>query len=317
MAGRKTDTKIMRIKDEYLEDYLYHLKVEKGLAVNTCLNYGRDLSKYYTYLQHKSKNVLESTTADILSFLLGEKEKGCSAKSMARYSAALKGFFAYLLDEDRIQEDPTVFISLPKLDQKLPKVVSEVNINQALAESEDHNPILLRDKALSEVLYGSGLRVSELISLSLNEDSFNLGYIRCRGKGGKERIVPLGQAGLAVLEEYLSSRQILLSRNKKPSVDDKNTLFLNNRGKKLSRQGVWQILKKWGKQHGLNQDLYPHLLRHSFATHLLDHGADLRSVQEMLGHADISTTQIYTHVSRKRILEVFRKCHPRAKKGGD
>lgn len=317
MARKETKTKITRIKDEYLEDYLYHLKVEKGLALNTCLNYSRDLRKYYTYLQPKSKNILESTTADILSFLLGEKEKGCSTKSMARYSAALKSFFAYLLDEDKIQEDPTVYITLPKLEQKLPKVVSEVNINQALSEPEDHKPILLRDKALIEVLYGSGLRVSELISLSLNDVSFNLGYIRCRGKGSKERIVPLGQAGLVVLEEYLSSRQLLLSRNLKPSVSDQNTLFLNNRGKKLSRQGVWQILKKWGKQHGVNQNLYPHLLRHSFATHLLDHGADLRSVQEMLGHADISTTQIYTHVSRKRILEVFRKSHPRAKKGGD
>ncbi len=308
-----------QVKDDLIEEFLYHLKVEKGLAANTCLNYARDLKKFHSFLQTRSKNLMESSTSDILSFMLVEKEKGRSARTLARYSATIKGFYGYLLQEDKITEDPTMFITIPKLDQKLPQVLAETNINNALSGLQPKkDEIRLRDQAIIEVLYGSGLRVSELINLSVNDVSFNLGYLRCRGKGSKERIVPVGQAGLSVINDYLtSSRQTLLLRNHKPSVQDKNTLFLNNRGKRLSRQGVWQILKKWGKINRLNQNIYPHLLRHSFATHLLDNGADLRSVQEMLGHADISTTQIYTHVSRKRILEVFRKAHPRAKQGGD
>jgi integrase/recombinase XerD len=175
----------------------------------------------------------------------------------------------------------------------------------------------VRDRAIVEVLYGSGLRVSELTALSLNDISFDLGYIRCRGKGNKERIVPVGEPGIAVIQEYVSGvRKVLLARNMKVTAEISNILFLSAAGKPLSRQGVWRILKKWAKHYGLDQRIYPHALRHSFATHLLDHGADLRCVQEMLGHADISTTQIYTHVSRRHLLEVFRKAHPRAKKEG-
>lgn len=305
------------VKDELLEDYLYHLRTEKGLASNTCVNYSRDLAKFYDYLQSKAVSIINCSTSDILGFILKEKEKGQAARTLARYIATLRGLYGYLLLEDKLTIDPTAFINTPKLEQKLPHVISENRLNEAITKDREHQLLISRDKAIVEVLYGSGLRVSELIRLSLNDVSFNLGYLRCRGKGNKERIVPVGEPGVIVMEDYISSsRQILLARNQKPSTKDRNTLFLNSRGKPLSRQGVWQILKKWARRNGLGMNIYPHLLRHSFATHLLDNGADLRSVQEMLGHADISTTQIYTHLSRKRILEVFRKAHPRAKQGG-
>ncbi|NLI93570.1 MAG: site-specific tyrosine recombinase XerD [Peptococcaceae bacterium] len=306
------------LKEELIDEYLYHIRVEKGLSLNTCSNYKRDLFKYYLYLNERSKTLLESNTSDIMAFILGEKEKGHSSRSLARYSAAIKGFYSYLLRENIIREDPTAFMTIPKVEQKLPHVVAETNLNEALSGSKPDTLLKRRDQAMIEVLYGSGLRVSELIALGVNDLSFDLGYIRCRGKGNKERIVPIGEQALTLLKDYITlARTQLLIRNQKPAVSDKNTLFLNSAGKKLSRQGVWKILKGWGAENGIKENIYPHMLRHSFATHLLDHGADLRSVQELLGHADISTTQIYTHVSRKRILEVFRKAHPRAKKGGD
>jgi integrase/recombinase XerD len=306
-------------KNELLEDYLYHLRAEKGLAVNTCINYRRDLYKFQFFLQPNFKNILGCSTADILAFILDEKKKGKSARTLARYLAALRSLYGYLLQEDKIAVDPTAFVSTPKLEEKLPNVISENKLNEAISRECNHQEVLiLRDKAIIEVLYGSGLRVSELIKLSLNDISFNLGFIRCRGKGNKERIVPLGEPGIKIIEEYVSfSRQILIARNLRPTSLDRNALFLNAKGRPLSRQGVWCILKKWAEKNGLDINVYPHLLRHSFATHLLDNGADLRSVQEMLGHADISTTQIYTHLSRKRILEVFRKAHPRARQRGD
>ncbi len=311
--------KVINNKNDLLEDYLYHLRAEKGLAVNTCGNYRRDLYKFEAFLQFKSENILGCSTADILAFILDEKKKGKSARTLARYIAALRGLYGYLLQEDKITVDPTVFVSTPKLEEKLPNVISENKLNEVISKECNHQQVLIqRDKAIIEVLYGSGLRVSELIRLSLNDISFNLGFIRCRGKGNKERIVPLGEPGVKVIEEYVSfSRQILFARNLKPTSLDRAVLFLNSKGRPLSRQGIWLILKKWAKKNNFDINVYPHILRHSFATHLLDNGADLRSVQEMLGHADISTTQIYTHLSRKRILEVFRKAHPRARQGGD
>lgn len=310
--------KQLRIKEELLEDYLYHLRVERGLAANTCVNYRRDLYKFHIFLQDRMISIIECSISDITAFIIEEKEKGHSARTLARYTAALRGFFGHLVQEELREEDPTIFLSSPKIGQKLPKVLSESTLKEALEHSGDQNMLFRRDKAIIEVLYGSGLRVTELIGLSLNDISFNLGYIRCRGKGNKERIVPVGEPGLLVIKEYADSeRQILLARTIKPTAVTRNTLFLSWRGKPLTRQGVWLILKNWAKKNGITSDIYPHLLRHSFATHLLDNGADLRSVQEMLGHVDISTTQIYTHLTSKRLLEVFRKAHPRAKQGGD
>ncbi|MGI5901988.1 MAG: site-specific tyrosine recombinase XerD [Desulfitobacteriia bacterium] len=309
------------IDSELLNEYLYHLKVEKGLAQNSYLNYARDLHKFCDFLQSRGKDCLSCKSSDIKAFLFQEKEKGLSGKTLARYSAAIRGFYGFLIQEDKIIEDPTIYLTTPKLEHKLPDIFPETEFKKLLNNNQkqggkEPDLLELRNKALVEVLYGSGLRVSEVTKLSLNDISLDLGYIRCRGKGNKERLVPLGEPGVRIIREYISlARNKLLQRNKNVSASVSNTLFLNASGKPLSRQGVWYILREWAKENGVDKKIYPHLLRHSFATHLLDNGADLRSVQEMLGHADISTTQIYTHLSRKRILDVFRKAHPRAKKG--
>lgn len=325
-------------KDDLIEDYLYYLRVEKGLSLNTCSNYRRDLYKVGNFLQDKKTAVAECSPSDLFSFLLWQKDQGYSAKTIARYTAAIRGLYAFLVREDKRKDDPTEYISAPKAEQKLPGVLSQRQIKQLIKEQkgpggnrkrpgfkggkankdrpELKDGLELRDKAIIEILYGSGLRVSELCCLSLNDISLSMGYIRCRGKGNKERVVPLGEPGIQVLQGYINSlRNELLARNPKPKAEDNKTLFLNYRGKPLSRQGIWGILKKQAALAGLHARVYPHLLRHSFATHLIDNGADLRSVQEMLGHADISTTQIYTHLSRKKILEDFKKAHPRAQGG--
>lgn len=297
---------------QIIEEYIYHLKVERGLSSNTCSSYERDLLKFSDFLHQRINSILECAPSDIYDFLSSQKEKGYSAKTLARYTSALRGIFAFLGQEDMRLDDPTLYLAPPRTEQSLPGVLPENTLTNALDETQSDSDLVIRDKALIEVLYGGGFRVSELTGLNLNDISFEFGYIRCKGKGNKERIVPLGQLALKSLQEYLGfSRPHLLAKNKKPRVIDRNTLFLNSRGKPLSRQGVWLILKKWAENKGIDSDFYPHLLRHSFATHLLDHGADLRSVQEMLGHADISTTQIYTHLSRKRLLDVFRQAHPR------
>ena len=298
---------------QLIEEYLNYLRIERGLSVNTCRSYHRDLHKFLDFVEQTNNSFTTCNTSVLLAFVIRFKDLGHSLKSVARYTAALRGFFGFLVQEDKRTDDPTIYLNAPKMEQNLPNVLPENIINEIMTRDSDQSPLTIRDKAMIEILYGSGLRVSELIRVSLNDISFELGYLRCKGKGDKERIVPVGEPALAVLGEYINrSRQMILAQNKKPRAEDWNTLFLNSRGRPLSRQGIWQILKKWAKKQGLDNNIYPHILRHSFATHLLENGADLRSVQEMLGHADISTTQIYTHLSKKRLLEVFRKAHPRA-----
>lgn len=304
-------------KTDFIQDYINHLKLERGLSLNTCLNYQRDLYKISEFLLQRNQTLLTCETKDLFSFILSSKEKGYSSRTIARYTAALRGLFAYLVSEGKRDDDPSIYLNAPKLEQTLPGVLSERTMKKIMV-SRDKSLLALRDKAIIEVLYASGLRVSELTSLSLNDISLDIGYIRCRGKGNKERIVPLGEPAVTALNDYLdSARPLLLLRNSKPKAGDKNALFLNARGRPLSRQGVWLILKNWAKVRGIDSNIYPHLFRHSFATHMLDHGADLRSVQEMLGHTDISTTQIYTHLTKKRLRDVFRKAHPRALQGRD
>ncbi|MFA6808166.1 MAG: site-specific tyrosine recombinase XerD [Eubacteriales bacterium] len=298
-----------------IEDYIGLLKLEKGLSENTCLSYKRDLLKFGDYLEKSNKNYCDCNSKDILAYFIREKKSGISARSIARYSATIRGYFSYLIIEGKRKDDPTLYLNAPRLEQNLPFVMSEKTAEKLLYSNEKKNRLNYRNRAIVEVLYGGGLRVSELTELSLNDVSLDVGYLRCRGKGNKERIVPLGDPAVTAVSEYLeNSRQFLLSKNKKLTIKEKDSLFLNFRGKALTRQGVWRILKTWAKEHGVDQNIYPHIMRHSFATHMLDNGADLRSVQELLGHADISTTQIYTHLSKKRLLDVFKKAHPRAEK---
>ncbi|WP_434511904.1 site-specific tyrosine recombinase XerD [Desulfitobacterium sp. AusDCA] len=319
----------MELQDlTWLRKYLTYLNVERGLSVNTRLSYERDLKKLHKFLHARTKDFGNCEGNDLFLFLVQEKKQGKSARSLARYLATMRGFFSFLLLERIREKDPTEYLSPPKLEQNLPHVLSENLMDKLLAStsSEDQakensskdksterecgkreRVLLLRDRAILEVFYSSGLRVSEVVGLTLKDFTAETGYLRCRGKGNKERIVPLGEPAEQALKKYLQEARTFLLGDKKSDI-----LFLNLRGKNLTRQGIWEILKKWAQKHGVKENVYPHLMRHSFATHMLDHGADLRSVQELLGHADISTTQIYTHVSRQHLIEVFRKAHPRA-----
>lgn len=316
----------MEVQDAiWIKKYLTYLNVECGLSQNTRQGYERDLTQLEIFLKQREKNIKSCEGNDLFLFLLHEKNQGRSARTIARFLATLRGLFAFLLAEDLREDDPTEYLSSPKLEQNLPHVLSEGALDKLLSEPKSSTQsmpqnneavskknesdvfFVMRNIAIIEVLYGCGLRVSELVDLKVQDVVFETRTIRCRGKGNKERIVPTGECALEALGNYLEgSRSHLAGKNKT------DILFLNARGKGLTRQGVWDILKKWAKTHGVDENVYPHKFRHSFATHLLDHGADLRSVQEMLGHADISTTQIYTHLSRQRLLEVFRQAHPRA-----
>ncbi|MEL1136425.1 site-specific tyrosine recombinase XerD [Desulfitobacterium sp. THU1] len=318
----------------WIKKYLTYLNVERGLSQNTRISYDRDLKKIAGFLQERGKTLLTCDGNDLFLFLLHEKDLGRSSRTLARHLATLRGIFSFLLGEEMREDDPTEYLSSPKLGTHLPHVLSEGTMEKLFfneenmetasaltAQSVNQNKkrrtgtdaqgkkkaLLMRNIAMIEVLYGCGLRVSELVGLRVKDIIFESKTLRCRGKGNKERIVPIGEYALKVVQDYLDQgREQLRSKNKS------EMLFLNLQGKALTRQGVWNILKKWALDHGVTENIYPHKFRHSFATHLLDHGADLRSVQEMLGHADISTTQIYTHLSRQRLIEVFRKAHPRA-----
>lgn len=317
-----------------IKKYLTYLNVERGLSVNTRQGYERDLLKLTTFLNQRGKNIVDSEGNDLFLFLLHEKNQGRSSRTLARFLATLRGLFSFLLAEDMLEHDPTEYLSSPKLEQHLPHVLSEGALDKLLSAPMEESPhraqnsypsmqtmpqndrtsqniddlsLDMRNIAIIEVLYGCGLRVSELVDLKVQDVVFETRTIRCRGKGNKERIVPTGEYALIALQKYLEGpREHLAGKNRT------DVLFLNTRGKGLTRQGIWDILKKWAQTHGVKENVHPHKFRHSFATHLLDHGADLRSVQEMLGHADISTTQIYTHLSRQRLLEVFHQAHPRA-----
>jgi integrase/recombinase XerD len=298
----------------YVNLYLDYLKMERGLAENTQTAYVRDLTKFNLWLEQAGLDLITCQASALLAFLLAVRRQGAANRSIARYTTTLKGFFAYLVREEIRSDDPALYLQNPRQELHLPQVLAEEELTSALdSEEQEDTPLTLRDKALVEMLYGGGLRVSELIGLSTSDISFDIGFFRCRGKGSKERLVPLGELALQSVTAYINGgRDFLLAKNKKQTAADRDTLFLNARGKALTRQGVWKIIKQWGEKHAFSAALYPHIFRHTFATHLLDNGADLRIVQEMLGHADISTTQIYTHLTNRKLWEVFQKAHPRS-----
>lgn len=294
--------------DELLQVYLEYLEVEKGLSLNTRVAYRRDLTKFCGYLQTHSIDCWQAVNKDTLAGYLHYLRKiQDSPATVGRQVAALKGFFRFLCQEKRVESDPTAYLESPKLDQKLPLVLSVEEVEILLQSPEEYKPTQLRDRSMLELLYATGMRVSELVNLNLKQIDLNLAYVRCVGKGGKERIIPLGSAATRAVREYLDKgRPLLLKNPAQPA------LFINRLGKPLTRQGFWMIIKKYARQRGISKEITPHTLRHSFATHLLANGADLRSVQELLGHADVSTTQIYTHLTKSRLKEVYNKTHPRA-----
>lgn len=293
--------------NNYLDHYLSYLAVERGLARNTLDAYGRDLTRYLDYLDRHQVASLESITpAVILRFLSNLKEAGLSPRSRARNLAALKTFHKFLVREKIASENPTDQIASPKSLSALPHTLSPLDVDNLLSSPQGSTPLACRDRAMLEIIYATGLRVSELISLKQGDLQMDVGYLTAFGKRSKQRIVPLGEAAIEVLREYLRCGRPHLEKQK-----GSQYLFLNRSGDGLTRQGFWKIIKRRARAAGIFQHITPHTMRHSFATHLLENGADLRSVQAMLGHADISTTQIYTHVTRERLRKLHAQHHPR------
>jgi integrase/recombinase XerD len=295
--------------EDHLNDFLHFLIVEKGLAENTIISYRRDLKSYLMYLKNVEKMELnEVKRAQIVHFLGDLRKQGKSAKTLARHTASVRSFHQFLIREKVVDHDPSVHIESPQLERSLPKVLSMEEVEILLESPKLKNHFGYRDKAMLELLYATGMRVSELIGLNSGDIHLTMGFVRCIGKGNKERIIPIGTTAISVVQDYLEKARFKFLSGKQRE----DALFLNHHGKRLSRQGLWKILKKLMTEAGIQKELTPHTLRHSFATHLLENGADLRAVQEMLGHSDISTTQIYTHVTKTRLKEVYSKFHPRA-----
>jgi integrase/recombinase XerD len=286
--------------------FLDYLAVEKGLAANSLAAYQRDLRHFGHYLRERSVDLETAARIDIIRYFQALRSAGISARSVARALAAIRGLFRFLVSERHMKNDPTENVENPKLWSTLPKSLQGNEVEALLAAPDPETPEGLRDRAMLELLYATGLRVSELIRVKIDDLVMDAGFLRTIGKGSKERIVPFGDTARDAILAYMEN-----GRRKFDKHGDR-TLFLTNRGRGMSRQTVWMKIVKYAKQAGIKAKISPHMLRHSFATHLLENGADLRSVQMMLGHSDISTTQIYTHVSRARLQKLYETYHPRA-----
>ena len=290
---------------DLLDEFITHLRVERGLAENTVQAYSRDLIRFLKYLESR-KLIPTSISRSVIRDYVGTLCNSLSKRSQARNISAIKTFFRFLVSEDRMKENPARLLETPRIPRNLPDILSLDEVEQLLAQPDIVTPRGQRDCAMLELLYATGLRVSEMVGLRVLDVNLEAGYVRTLGKGEKERLVPFGEKALQAVRGYLSyGRPALLKEGHPPH------LFLNFRGKPLTRQGFWKIVRNYGMAARINKRITPHGLRHSFASHLLEAGADLRSVQVMLGHADITTTQIYTHVTRGRLKELHEKCHPR------
>lgn len=311
---------------ELIDTFLNYLSVERGLSRNTISSYRRDLEFYVDFLKQNNIDTLSKITKNnITNFMLNQKDRGISVNSVARRLAAIRMFHRFLVRERILKTDPSNLIETPKLWKKIPDTLSLNEVNALISQPNIRDRQGIRDKAILETLYATGMRVSEAVNLKVEDVNLDVGFLRCIGKGNKERIIPIGRLAIGSIKRYLElSRPNLLNpvRNTKAlkekdkisnGVKKKESpiLFLNRSGNKLSRQSLWKIIKKYAKDARIKKPMRPHILRHSFATHLLERGADLRSVQEMLGHANISTTQIYTHIDKERLKSIHRMFHPR------
>jgi integrase/recombinase XerD len=291
-----------------ISSFMTHVRVEKGLSSNTVEAYHRDLVKFEDFARKRKLGLESIRRDDLVDFLAALYRQKLESKTVARHLVSLRNFFRFAQIHELIPEDPSVHLESPKIRRSLPGYLRLEEVERLLLQPDAKTPLGQRDKAMVEVLYSAGLRVSELIGLRVSDLDVKIGCVRCIGKGDKERIVPVGKKALGMVEKYLrDARPKLLGK-----VTGTRALFVNRRGQQLSRVGVWKILSEYGRRAGLRVALTPHMLRHSFATHLLERGADLRSVQLMLGHSDISTTQIYTHVVEERLKQIYKAHHPRA-----
>ena len=293
----------------HLEDYLHFLRIERQLAENTLISYKKDLTDYLksVYEIQHLQSLSDVERQHIIIHLRDLKENGKSARTISRHISSIRSFHQFLLREKVAANDPTIHLELPQLEQKLPNFLSVEELNSLLGSISVSKPQGVRDLAMFELMYASGMRISECLNLNLEDLHLSMGFVRVFGKGGKERIIPLGGAALRACSNYIENARPQLLKQERT-----DAIFINQRGKRLTRQGIWKLLNKHALMAGIKKEITPHVLRHSFATHLIENGADLRAVQEMLGHADISTTQIYTHVSKKRLKEVYKQYHPRA-----
>ncbi len=294
--------------DDLIQQYLDFLIIEKGLSQNSVDSYTADLAQFANFLEkHKIDRLAFVDAAVILGWMVDLAKKGLSAKSRARHLISVRGLFKYLITEKKLKKNPVKDIDIPKTGLSLPKIMSVKEISTLLEIPDSRKPRGLRDAAMMEIMYGAGLRVSELIQLRLQDVNFDVNFVRVMGKGSKERLVPIGtQARNKTLDWLNDGRNVLLKSV--PSV----YLFVARAGKPMTRQSFWKIIKKYAILADISKNISPHTLRHSFATHLLEGGADLRSVQTMLGHSDISTTQIYTHISKEYLMRMHQKYHPRS-----
>lgn len=292
---------------EFIDAFLNYILVERGLSKNTVSSYRDDLKAYREFITQRGKSSLAQTSKDDISgFMFYQKDKGISANSISRRLAAIKSFYRFLVRERFLKADPTSLIDSPKLWKKVPDTLSLNEVEALLNSPDTKHPQGARDKAILEALYATGMRVSEASNLKIDNVNLDIGFLRCIGKGDKERVIPLGKKAVAGIKKYLE--------NARPGLLNgaaSDYLFLNRFGKKLSRQSIWKMVQRYTRHALIKKHIKPHILRHSFATHLLERGADLRSVQEMLGHANISTTQIYTHVNKERLKSIHKMFHPR------
>jgi integrase/recombinase XerD len=292
---------------ELIASFLDYMSVERGLAKNTIMAYREDLSAYAAFLAKKGiTSVSAPTKNDIINFMLSQKDSGIGATSIARRLAAIRMFYRFLVRERILRDDPTTLIDSPKLWKKIPETLSVNEIEALIAQPQMRSKQGIRDKAILEIMYATGMRISEVVNLKALDLNLEVGFLRCVGKGNKERVIPLGKKAILAVSKYLQSVRPGLLKNK-----TSDCLFISRLGSKISRQSLWKLIKRYAKEARIKKPMKPHILRHSFATHLLEHGADLRSVQEMLGHSNIATTQIYTHINKDRLKAVHKMFHPR------
>jgi integrase/recombinase XerD len=291
--------------ETFIKAFENYISVEKGLSKNTLLAYRSDLKSYFTFLQKKNLKVDSVTQPEISDFLWQQKSAGLKPRSLYRLIETLRQFHRFLIIENLSKDDPTANITAPKIPFRLPNQLSIVEMEKLLNSIQPDCELSIRNRAMVELLYASGLRVSELVNLDLGNVDLEVGYVRVIGKGNKERIVPINKSSIRYINKYLELR------NRKPKFAHSRSLFLSKLGKKLSRIEFWRQLKNYAKNAGITKNITPHMLRHSFASHMLDGGANLRFIQEMLGHSSIATTQIYTHVDKEKLKEMHKKFHPR------
>lgn len=293
--------------DKLFDEFLYDLDNDKGLSKNTLESYGRDLKQFFDYASSVNISITNINKTNIIAYLMFLQKNGKATSSISRSLAALRSFYHFLSSNGYIEKDPTLNLESPKIVKKLPQILSIKEVELLLNQPDKNDPKGNRDQCMLELLYATGIRVSELVSMNLDDVNLGMGFVRCGGSGVKDRVIPIGSIAQEALSDYINKYRPMLIKDK-----NENSLFVNFHGKKLTRQGFWKIIKYYTRTAKIEKDITPHTLRHSFAAHLIENGADLKSVQEMLGHSDISTTQVYVQMSHSKIKEVYKKTHPRA-----